>query len=64
MCKLCNDTGWRLVLRHDPVLYTGEGPEYWEEIRCECQQEPTPPSEVEPFEEPPDWLLYSQQKEE
>ena len=63
MCQLCNGTGWRRVLVTDPVLDTGEGPTYWTELPCPCQQEPEPP-EIDPHEEIPAWLLYSQQQEE
>ncbi len=63
MCKLCNGTGWRRVPVTDPVLPDGSGPTYWTELPCPCQQEPEPP-EIDPFEEPPEWLLYSQQQEE
>jgi len=60
MCELCNDTGWRRVLVRDPVTDTGEGPEYWCELPCPCQQEPEP-AEIDVNEEPPGWLLYSQE---
>jgi len=59
MCDKCNDTGWRQILVTDPVLDTDEGPTYWTERPCPCQQEPEAP-EIDVYEKPPDWLLYSQ----